>query len=41
MTKNWKEGSVWTGRPIDEDAPVNSNAGGGVYMPPDAVHQKK
>ena len=41
MTKNWKEVSVWTGRPIDEDAPVNSNAGGGVSMPPDAVHQKK
>ena len=41
MTKNWKEVSVWTGSPIDEDAPVNSNAGGGVSMPPDAVHQKK
>ena len=39
--KIWQEVSVWTGRPIDEDAPVNSVAGGGVSMPPDAVHQKK
>ena len=35
--KNWKEVSVWTGREIEEDAPANSVAGGGVDMSPDAV----
>ncbi|SVA44274.1 uncharacterized protein METZ01_LOCUS97128 [marine metagenome] len=38
--KIWQEVSVWTGRPIDEDAPANSVAGGGVSMPPDAVSWK-
>ena len=37
----WKEVSVYTGREIEEDAPANSVAGGGVSMPPDAVHAKK
>ena len=37
----WKEVSAYTGREIEEDAPVNSVAGGGVSMPPDAVHAKK
>ena len=35
--KQWKEVSVWTGREIEEDAPANSVAGGGVDMSPDAV----
>jgi len=35
--KNWKEVSVWTGRDIEEDAPMNSVAGGGVDMSPDAL----
>ncbi len=35
--KEWIEVSVWTGRPIEEDAPMNSVAGGGVDMSPDAV----
>ena len=35
----WKEVSPFTG--IEEDAPVNSVAGGGVDMPPDVLHQKK
>ena len=37
----WKEVSVYTGREIEEDAPVNSVAGGGVDMAPDAVYAKK
>ena len=37
----WKEVSAYTGREIEEDAPANSVAGGGVSMPPDAVHAKK
>ena len=32
----WKEVSVYTGRNVVEDAPVNSVAGGGV----DALHQQ-
>jgi len=37
--KFWKEVSPYTG--MEEDAPVNSVAGGGVAMPPDAVYHKK
>ena len=37
--KLWKEVSPYTG--MEEDAPVNSVAGGGVSMPPDAIHHKK
>jgi len=39
MKLKWKEVSPFTG--IEEDAPVNSVAGGGVAMPPDVLHQKK
>ena len=39
MRLRWKEVSPFTG--IEEDAPVNSVAGGGVDMPPDVLHQKK
>ena len=39
MKLKWKEVSPFTG--IEEDAPVNSVAGGGVDMPPDMLHQKK
>ena len=35
----WKEVSPFSG--IEEDAPANSVAGGGVSMPPDAVKGKK
>ena len=38
---DYKEVSPYTGQEIDEDAPANSVAGGGVSMPPDAVHNKK
>lgn len=38
---NWKEVSPYTGQEIEEDAPANSVAGGGVSMPPDAVRNKK
>ena len=38
---DYKEVSPYTGQEIDEDAPANSVAGGGVSMPPDAVHDKK
>ena len=37
--KLWKEVSPFTG--MEEDAPVNSVAGGGVAMPPDALYSKK
>ena len=37
----WKEVSPYSGQEIEEDAPVNSVAGGGVDMPPDVLHQKK
>jgi len=37
--KKWNEVSPYTG--MEEDAPVNSVAGGGVSMPSDAVHHKK
>jgi hypothetical protein len=37
--KTWKEVSPFSG--IEEDAPVNSVAGGGVDMSPDAVKGKK
>ena len=37
--KFWKEVSPYTG--MEEDAPVNSVAGGGVAMPPDALYSKK
>ena len=37
----WKEVSPYSGKEIEEDAPVNSVAGGGVDMPPDMLHQKK
>ena len=39
--KKWKEVSPYSGRPIGEDAPANSVAGGGVSMPPDAIQDKK
>ena len=39
MKLKWKEVSPFTG--MEEDAPVNSVAGGGVDMPPDVLHQKK
>ena len=39
--KFWKEVSPFSGQGLEEDAPVNSVAGGGVSMPPDAVHHKK
>ena len=39
--KFWKEVSPFSGQGIEEDAPVNSVAGGGVSMPPDAVYHKK
>ena len=37
--KKWTEVSPYTG--MEEDAPVNSVAGGGVEMPPDALYSKK
>ena len=37
--KKWNEVSPYTG--MEEDAPVNSVAGGGVAMPPDALYSKK
>ena len=37
----YKEVSPYTGQEFEEDAPANSVAGGGVSMPPDAVHQRK
>ena len=37
--KTWKEVSPFSG--IEEDAPANSVAGGGVSMPPDAMMKKK
>ena len=39
--KFWKEVSPFSGQGIEEDAPVNSVAGGGVEMPPDALYSKK
>ena len=41
MRLRWKEVSPYSGKEIEEDAPVNSVAGGGVDMPPDVLHQKK
>ena len=38
---DWKEVSPYTGQEIEEDAPANSVAGGGVSMPPDAMMKKK
>ena len=38
---NWKEVSPYTGQDIEEDAPANAVAGGGVSMPPDAMMKKK
>ena len=38
---DWKEVSPYTGQVIEEDAPANSVAGGGVSMPPDAMMKKK
>ncbi|MAG25891.1 hypothetical protein CMI47_09970 [Candidatus Pacearchaeota archaeon] len=37
----WKEVSPYSGREIEEDAPVNSVAGGGVDMSPGVLYQKK
>ena len=37
----WKEVSAYTGEEIEEDAPVNSVAGGGVSMASDAVYAMK
>lgn len=41
--KKWKEVSPYTGESVEmeEDAPVNSVAGGGVSMPPDALKKKR
>ncbi len=39
--KTWKEVSPYSGQDIEEDAPANSVAGGGVSMPPDALQDKK
>ena len=39
--KTWKEVSPYSGQDIEEDAPANSVAGGGVSMPPDAIQDKK
>ena len=41
MKLQWKTVSPFTGKEIEEDAPANSVAGGGVAMPPDAVHDKQ
>ena len=38
---DWKEVSPYSGRGIEEDAPANAVAGGGVSMPPDAMMNKK
>ena len=38
---DYKEVSPYTGQEIDEDAPANSVAAGGVSMPTDAVQDKK
>ena len=38
---NWREVSPYTGQDMDEDAPANSVAGGGVSMPPAAMMKKK
>ena len=38
---NWREVSPYTGQDMDEAAPANSVAGGGVSMPPDAMMKKK
>ena len=41
MTK-WTEVSVYTGRPVDEDAPTNfGGAGSGVDMNPTGMRKKK
>jgi|TARA_Y100000034_G_C6856603_1_gene389356 hypothetical protein len=39
MKLKWKNVNPYSG--IEEDAPVNSVAGGGVDMPPDALYSKK
>ena len=39
MKLKWKNVNPYSG--IEEDAPVNSVAGGGVAMPPDALYSKK
>ena len=42
MTAKWKEGSAYTGQPMEEDAPTNfAGKGSGVAMPPDAMMKKK
>ena len=38
---DYKEVSPYTGQEIDEDAPANSVAAGGVSMPPDVVYGRK
>jgi len=38
---SWKEVNPYSGRDIEEDAPANAVAGGGVSMPPDAMMNKK
>ena len=38
---DWKEVSPYTGQEMEEDAPANSVAGGGISMPPDAMMKKK
>ena len=41
MKMKWKVVSPYTGQPVDEDAPANSVAGGGVALPPDAMISRK
>ncbi len=39
--KTYTEINPYNGQPVEEDAPANSVAGGGVSLPPDAILQKK
>ena len=41
MTAKWKEVSAYTGQPVEEDAPTNSVAAGGVDMNPTGLSMKK
>ena len=38
---DWREVSPYNGQDIEEDAPANAVAGGGISMPPDAMMNKK
>ena len=39
--RTYREVNPYTGQPVDEDAPANSVAGGGVALPPDAMMSRK